>query len=188
MAWFPSAPEDFQLQSQPPPLPARGHQPPSHPSQLRGWQPHARAAAPKQAARAAAPAGPDLAVASLPAWHPGGETGRRAPPFLARGRGGTAAAKTRRQLQPPARVRSDRVGVGVVRPRRQPDGGRLWGGSGVSGALSAHRGHWTQAWGFPGLCSLLPGKIPAPFPAPRSCPAERGRGFPESARRPPSRH
>lgn len=38
------------------------------------------------------------------------------------------------------------------------------------------RAPWTGAWGFPHPESRLPGKIPAPFPAPRSCPAERGGG------------
>lgn len=93
-----------------------------------------------------------------------------------------------RLQQPPARVRSDGARVGATGLGRQPDGA----GSGLaprprSMALSP-RTLWTQAWGFPGPGSRLPGKIPAPFPAPQPCPAERGRGFPESARRPPSRH
>ena len=57
-----------------------------------------------------------------PGLAPGGETGRRAPPFLARVRG-TAAAGTCRQQLPLTQVRSDKRGRGGARaPVR---GGRL---------------------------------------------------------------
>lgn len=92
----------------------------------------------RPAAQAAAPAGPDLAVSLLPAWHRGGKTGRRAPPFLA-GVWGTAVATTRQQQLPPARIRSDREGVGHSRAGAPARWGRLWGGSRGPEARPAHR-------------------------------------------------
>lgn len=108
-----------------------------------------------------------------PGLAPGGETGRRAPPFLA-GVRGTAAARTRRQQQTPNRVRSD--SVGAAGPGCQPE-------EGGSGAVpwTQERGPpttalWTQAWGFPGPGSRPPGKIPAFFRAPRPLPGRAGGG------------
>ena len=140
------------------------------------------------AARAAAPAGPDLAVTPLPAWHPGGETGRRAPPFLAGvGRGSRRQRRAGNCIPLPGSGQTE-LAWARQDPGTSPMGETLGWLPGFWSAARPPRTLWTQAWGFPGLGSRQAGKIPAPFPAPRPCPAERGRGFPESAQRPPSRH
>jgi hypothetical protein len=106
-----------------------------------------------------------------------------------RGLGRTAEATTLRLQQPSAWVRSDEGGVGAAGPRRQPvEGGSEVAPGAQESAARPPRALWTEAWGFPGPGSRPLGKIPAPFPAPRLCRAERGRGFPESAQRPAWRH
>lgn len=131
----------------------------------------------RPAAQTTARTGPDLAVAGF--W-PGtreGDTGGRAPPFLA-GVALTASATTGR-LQ----LLSARVGLMEGAWARWGSGAGL-----LKAAPMAPRTHestalpprapWTRAWGFPRPESRLLGKIPAPFPAPRPCPAERGEGIP----------
>lgn len=115
----------------------RGAPATSHPGQRRGREPRARAAA-APGGPAAAPAGPDLAVAPLPAWHPGGETGRRAPPFLA-GVGGPRRQRRAGSSNPPPGSWQ----TGRAWARRGPGArpmGRLRGGSRGAGARPAHRG------------------------------------------------
>lgn len=108
------------------------------------------------------------------AWHPAGETGRRAPPFLAGAGGGE------RRLH---RRGSEAAGRG-----RQPSQRRA-GDGGPRSAARPPRALCSRAWGFPGPPSRPPGENPSPLPGAAALPGSAGgRGFPESARRPPSRH
>lgn len=191
VAWFLSLCSSLLFWGLPAPKPARSSsglasRPPTRPSCGGGSPVRGRRRRP--AAGAAAPAGPDLAVAPLPAWHPGGETGRRAPPFLAGvGRGSRWQRRAGNCIPPPGSGQTQRAWAGQD-PGASPMGETLGWLLGLWSAARPQRTLWTQAWGFPGLGSRQPGKIPAPFPAPQPCRAERGRGFPESARRPLSRH
>lgn len=115
--------------------------------------------------------------ALLPTWHPGGEIGRRAPPFLAgvggyRGGGGAKAAATPR----PGQVRRSARGRGGARtPTR-------WGGRGA--------GSGTQELGPPTADALDPGlglsgprqppawENPGPLPGAAALPGRAGEGIP----------
>lgn len=99
---------------------------------------------------------------------------------------GTASATTHWLQQPPTQIRSD--SVGAVGSGRQPEGS-----SGV--ALGAQERSPPTAYALdPALGLSGPGQTPAwenpgPFPGAAALPGRAGgRGFPESARRPPSRH
>lgn len=161
------------------------HQLPSNPSQLREKEPRVRAAEASgglSSHRGSTRPGshPDTGLA------PGGETGRRAPPFLAGGEGDRCGKDSQAAANPhPGQVRQrGRGGAGV--PARD---GRLWGGSLDSGARPAHHGRSGPRPGaFRARAAACLGKSRPPSGRRGPCPAERGRGFPESARRPPSRH
>lgn len=130
---------------------------------------------------AAAPSGPNNCPdrtrpgsRQLLAWHTGGDTGRRAPPFLA-GVALTASATPRLQLGS-ARVRSDRGGVGAAGLRRQPVESRL-GGSLCPGERSPPAAGALD----PGLGLSAPREPPArenpgPLPGAAALPGRAGGG------------
>lgn len=161
----------FQLRSQLDPLRATSR-PPTSPSCGGGG------GVPREGgdgAQAAALAGPDLAVALLPTWHPGGEIGRRAPPFLA-AVGGTAAATKAAATPRPGQVRrSARGRDGSGTPTRW---GRLWVGS-----ETQEHGPLTADALDPGLGFSGPGQPPAwenpgPLPGAAALPGRAGEGIP----------
>lgn len=102
------------------------------------------------------------------------------------GEGGPVAG-TRGQEHTPTRVRSD--SVGAAGPGRRAGGGRLRGGSPDPGARPTHRGRpGLRPGAFRARAAARLGKSRPPSGRRGPCPAERGRGFPESARRPRARH